>query len=124
MRRGAWVTIGSLLAAVGLATVWIPFTFHVGGVLLVAGLIMVLRNSRRSRRWFILWSRRHPRWGVPLRRLLRRNPEIGPVIWHEMLHLESWLVPRRFHRLAHWRSRWRTWRRARRARRTARRPQG
>jgi hypothetical protein len=87
------VAIGLALVAVGVVTVWIPFTLHSGGVFVVAGLIMVLRNSRRGRRRFIVWSRRHPRWGVPLRRLLRREPQVWPVLWHELLRFERWILP-------------------------------
>ena len=106
MRRGAWVLIGLMLLAVGFVTIWIPFTLHLGGVFVVAGLVMVLRNSRRSRRWFIVWSRRHPRWGWPLRRLMRRKPQVAPVLWHELLRAER-LFPPRFRQLRRVRLRWR-----------------
>ncbi len=94
VRRGAWVAIGFVLVAFGALSVWIPFTLHIGGVFVVIGLIMVLRNSRRLRRRFVVWSRRHPRWGWPLRRLLRKkNPQVWPVLWHEALRMER-LLPR------------------------------
>lgn len=105
MRRGAWVTIGLVLIVGGLVTVWIPFTLHSGGVFVVLGLVMVLRNSRRSRRWFIVWRRRHPRWGSPLRRLLKKKPEVWPVLWHEALRAER-LIPPRFRQLRRVRLRW------------------
>jgi hypothetical protein len=95
-----------VIAVAGLVTVWIPFTLHLGGIFVIIGLIMVLRNSRRSRRWFIVWSRKNPRWGSPLRRLMRRNPEVWPVFWHEALRAERHL-PRRFRRLRQWRGFWR-----------------
>ena len=101
--RWAWMALGFLLIAVGLVGVWIPFTFHVLGLLVAAGLIIVLRNSRTWRRRFITFQRRHPRWGMPLRRLLRRPPEIAPVFWHETLRTERWLLPARWRRLARWR---------------------
>ena len=99
------MSIGAVIAVVGLITVWIPFTLHLGGIFVVLGLIMVLRNSRRGRRWFIVWSRKHPRWGSPLRRLMRRRPEIWPVFWHEALRAERHL-PARYRRLRMWRARW------------------
>ncbi|CAN5228292.1 hypothetical protein BH09PSE2_BH09PSE2_13190 [soil metagenome] len=95
VRRGAWVAIGFVLIAFGVVSVWIPFTLHIGGAFVVIGLIMVLRNSRRLRRHFVIWSRRHPRWGWPLRRLLRKkNPQVWPVLWHEALRMER-ILPRR-----------------------------
>lgn len=104
-RRGAWVLIGLVLVAIGAVSVWIPFTLHIGALFVVLGLMMVLRNSRRSRRWFIVWSRKHPRWGSPLRRLLRKNPEVAPVVWHELLRAER-LVPPRYRQLRRARARW------------------
>ena len=88
------MAVGFLLAAVGVVSVWIPFTLHAGGVLVVIGLIMILRNSRRFRRRFVIWSRKHPRWGWPLRRLLRKNAPVVPVVWHELLKAER-ILPRR-----------------------------
>lgn len=104
-RRGAWVFVGLVLFAIGAVSVWIPFTLHIGAVFIVLGLVMVLRNSRRSRRWFIVWSRRHPRWGVPLRRLMRKKPEVVPVVWHELLRAER-MIPRRYRQLRRARARW------------------
>jgi hypothetical protein len=73
---------------------------------------MVLRNSITWRRRFILLQRRHPRHVHPLRRLLRRKPEVWPVLWHELLRTERWIVPRRWRRLRRWRlaamRRWRS----------------
>ena len=97
--RGLIVAFGFLLMLVGLVGAFLPT--HVLGVLLVLGLILVLRNSIRWRRRFIVMQRRYPRYGYPLRRLLRG--EVWPVIWHEMLRSERLFVPRRFHRLRRWR---------------------
>ena len=117
LKRAAGVAAGFVLIAVGAIGVWIPFTFHVLGLLVVVGLALVLRSSHVWRRRFVRWQRRHPRWGVPLRRLLRSPPEIAPVAWHELLRSERWLVPRRWRRLAGWRRRARSaWCRRRPAR--------
>lgn len=98
-RRGAWIAFGFMLIAVGLVGVWIPFTLHLLGVLVVIGAIMVLRNSIAWRRRFIRLHRRHPRHIHRLRRLLRRKPEVWPVLWHELLKSERFFVPRRWRRL-------------------------
>jgi hypothetical protein len=97
--RGLLVALGFVLIALGLIGALLPT--HILGFLLVAGLILVLRNSIRWRRRFILMQRRFPRYGWPLRRLLRGI--VWPVIWHEMLRSERFFIPARFHRLRRWR---------------------
>jgi hypothetical protein len=98
--RWLWIGLGLILMGVGLIGVFLPT--HLLGVFLVLGLMLVLRNSRSARRRFVRMHRRHPRWVHPLRRLLRRKPEILPVLWHETLRAERWL-PARFRRLRRWR---------------------
>lgn len=114
IKRGAWITAGFILIAIGLVGVWIPFTLHLLGVFVVVGAIMVLRNSITWRRRFILLHRRHPRHVHRLRRLLRREPEVWPVLWHELLRTERWVVPHGWRRLRRWRlaamARWRGYR--------------
>ena len=102
-RRGAWITVGFALIAVGLVGVWIPFTLHLLGVLIVVGAIMVLRNSIAWRRRFVRLHRAHPRHVHRLRRLLRRRPEVAPVVWHELLRSERFFLPRSWRRLGRWR---------------------
>ena len=95
--------LGFVLIVVGVLGALIPFTFHLMGVFAVLGFILVLRNSRTWRRRFVRLQRRHPRWLFPIRRLLRRKPEVAPVLWHEMLRTERWVVPVRWRRLRRWR---------------------
>ena len=101
LKRAAWMAAGFGLIAVGLVGLLLPT--HLLGVFLVIGLGLVLRNSLPWRRRFVRWQRRHPRWGVPLRRLLRSPPEVAPVVWHELLRTERWVLPCRWRRLARWR---------------------
>ena len=58
---------------------------HLGLPLLVVGLIMVLRHSPRARRQFVTLQHRHPRFIFPVRRLIRREPEVFPVAWQQLL---------------------------------------
>ncbi|HTK33947.1 MAG TPA: hypothetical protein VL358_01505 [Caulobacteraceae bacterium] len=104
MRR-LWIALGLVLMGVGLIGVFLPT--HLLGVFLVLGLTLVLRNSASARRRFVKMHRRHPRWVHPLRRLLRRKPEVWPVLWHETLRAER-LLPPRFRRLRRWRRGWRS----------------
>ncbi len=96
MRKGmrmALVGIGLLIMALG-----IPLTviFHTPGVIVLAvGLVMVLRNSFGARRIFIRAQRRHPKFVFPLRRLIRREPEVFPVAWQASLRFERLVLPRR-----------------------------
>jgi hypothetical protein len=78
--RAVIVGFGFVLMLLGLVGAFLPT--HLAGFLLVLGLILVLRNSIRWRRRFIIMQRRYPRYGYPLRRLLRG--EVWPVIWHEL----------------------------------------
>ena len=69
---------------------------HLGLLLLVAGLIIVLRSSFQARRRFVGLQRRYPRLLFPVRRLLRREPEVIPVAWQQLLRMERMILPRRY----------------------------
>jgi hypothetical protein len=95
-RIGRWalVGVGGLLIAVGLVGAVLPG--HLGVPFLVVGLILVLRSSFQARRRFIGLQRRHPKIVFPIRRLLRRDPEVLPVVWQQMLRFERFVLPRRW----------------------------
>ena len=103
--RRQWRRLG-LIFGYALIIIGIPFTLlpgHVGIVPLIIGLIIVLRGSRMARRRFIGLQRRHPRWIFPIRRLLRREPEVYPVVWQQVLRAErilpkSWRMARKLRR--------------------------
>jgi hypothetical protein len=86
------IATGLVLIAGGLVLALLPG--HLGLPLLVVGLILVLRNSISARRRFIRLQRAHPRVVFPVRRLIRRDPEIFPVLWQQALRLERLIVPR------------------------------
>lgn len=86
--RRAAIGLGVLLVVAG-------FVIHPGMPLIVVGLILVLRNSRRARRRFVVLQRRHPRYLLPVRRLIRRDPNRGAGLWRRALKLERRLFPRR-----------------------------
>ncbi|HZZ34143.1 MAG TPA: hypothetical protein VFE03_00355 [Caulobacteraceae bacterium] len=90
--RGAALAGGGVLVAVGAVGSVLPG--HLGAPVLVAGLIVVLRTSRPARRQFIGLQRRHPKIVFPIRRLLRREPEVFPVAWQQVLRVERMVVPR------------------------------
>ena len=98
LRRKVWrfalLTVGWLLIGVGLVGSLLPG--HLGLPVLVVGLIIVLRTSRPARRMFIGLQRRHPRFFFPIRRLLRREPEVLQVAWQQVLRTERFLLPRRW----------------------------
>jgi hypothetical protein len=79
---------------------------HLGVPLLAIGLIVVLRNSYKARRQFIHLQRRHPRFVFPVRRLIRREPEVLPVIWQQVLRFERVILPVRWRRGGAWRRRY------------------
>jgi hypothetical protein len=96
LRRKAWrfalLALGWVLIAIGLVGALLPG--HIGVPVLIVGLIIVLRTSRPARRVFIGLQRRHPRWFFPIRRLLRREPEVAAVAWQQVLRTERLLLPR------------------------------
>jgi hypothetical protein len=102
--RALSVAAGAVLIVGGLALAVLPG--HLGVPLVAVGLILVLRNSRRARRNFIHLQRRHPNYVFPVRRLIRREPEIAPVAWQQVLRLERGLVPARWRRAGRWRRRY------------------
>src|SRR5438874_6365408 len=60
-----------------------------------SGLMLVLRNSFKARRQFVIIQHSHPRMVFPLRRLLRREPEIMQVITNRSEEHTSELQSRR-----------------------------
>ncbi len=91
-RRGIrWLLmgLGFVLIFLGAAAQLTPLPIHVPGLLvIVGGLVLVLRGSYAARRTFIRVQRRHPKVVFPLRRLLRREPEVMPVAWQSFLRAE------------------------------------
>ena len=94
-------TLGIVIMGLGVPLALLPG--HLGLPLLLLGLMLTLRNSMGARRQFVRWQRRHPNILFPLRRLLRRKPEIAPVFWHQSMKLERLIVPRRWRRMGRWR---------------------
>ena len=98
--RSLWATIwravaiafGSLLMVVGIPLALAPL--HLGVPLLVVGLVIVLRMSLPARRHFIRLQRKHPKVVFPIRRLLRREPEVFPVAWQQVLRMERAFLPK------------------------------
>ena len=84
------VVLGLLIMAVGLVTA--PLPGHLGLPILMVGLIIVLRNSFKARRRFVAIQRAHPKMVFPLRRLLRREPEVVAVVWQQALRVERLIL--------------------------------
>lgn len=90
--RWLLLALGSVLVIVGV--LMSPLPGPLGLPVTLLGLVLVLRNSFRLRRMFIRVQRRHPRFVFPLRRLLRREPEVMPVAWQQALRVERMLLPK------------------------------
>src|SRR6516165_5109199 len=95
-RIGRWLllTLGGVIMLVGL--ILAPLPGHIGLPLLVIGLMIVLRNSFAAKRQFVRIQRAHPKMVFPIRRLMRREPEIVLVFWQQYLRVERLLLPRRY----------------------------
>jgi len=94
--RIAAIAFGSLVILAG--AVLTPLPGHIGLPMLVIGLMIVLRYSFQARKTFIRWQRRHPKLVFPIRRLMRREPEVLLVFWQQLLRTEKMIL-----RKARWR---------------------
>ena len=94
-RIGRWLLLGlgGLIMLVGLVTA--PLPGHIGLPLLVVGLMIILRNSFKAKRQFLRIQKAHPKMVFPIRRLMRRDPEIIPVMWQQYLRMERLVLPSR-----------------------------
>lgn len=94
-RIGRWllIALGCVVMVAGAFLAVLPF--HVGLPLLVVGLMIVLRNSFNARRQFVRMQRAHPKMVFPIRRLMRREPEILQVMWQQYLRMERLVLPSR-----------------------------
>lgn len=90
--RAALLALAWALILLGIVGTLLPG--HLGLPFMVVGLIIVLRSSFQARRRFVDLQRRHPRLLFPVRRLLRREPEIIPVAWQQLLRVERLVLPR------------------------------
>lgn len=89
--RGLLVALGLVLMAMGIAIA--PLPGPLGMPLVVVGLMLVLRNSFKARRQFVRIQHAHPKMVFPLRRLMRREPEIVQVFWQQCLRVERVVLP-------------------------------
>jgi len=89
--RGLLVAVGLILMAMGVAIA--PLPGPLGMPLVVVGLMLVLRNSFKARRQFVRIQHAHPKMVFPLRRLMRREPEIVQVFWQQCLRVERVVLP-------------------------------
>jgi hypothetical protein len=103
--RSATLATGYGLMGVGAVGAVLPG--HLGAPVLAAGLVITLRGSYRARRNFIGLQRRHPKILFPVRRLLRREPEVAPVLWQAALRWERMMLPRSWRFAGKTRRRWR-----------------
>lgn len=95
------VTLGLVFIVAGFVIA--PLPGPLGLPLTVIGLMLVLRNSFRARKQFVRFQHAHPKLLFPLRRLLRREPEVFPVAWQQVLRMERLIMPRRWRVAKRWR---------------------
>ena len=99
--RLGFVILGLLVIIAGIVIAPLPGPF--GLPIAVVGLMIVLRNSMWAKRRFVAAKRRWPNWVYPFRRLMRREPELGPVAWQQALRTERLLTPKGSRFLRRWR---------------------
>lgn len=93
-RVARWALIGLGVAVVLLGIALAPLPGPGGLPVIVVGLMILLRNSFWAKRQFVRFQRAHPRTVFPIRRLLRREPEVLPVFWQGVLRTERVLLAR------------------------------
>lgn len=103
--RALLVLLGLLIVLAGVLIA--PLPGPMGLPVVVVGLMIVLRNSFKARRQFVRFQRAHPRVVFPIRRLLRREPEVVQVFWQQVLRVERLIVPRRYRFIVRTRRRFR-----------------
>jgi hypothetical protein len=93
IRRFGMVMLGFGIIGVGILIAPLPGP---GGIpVIVVGLMVVLRNSFKARRQFVRLNRAYPKTLYPIRRLLRRDPEIVALFYLQTLRVERLLLPKR-----------------------------
>ncbi len=92
--RAGGVILGLAIVAVGILISPLPGP---GGIpVIVIGLMVLLRNSFKAKRQFVKLQRKNPQMFFPIRRLLRREPEVLLVTWQQTLRVERLILPKRF----------------------------
>jgi hypothetical protein len=95
------VALGALIVVAGFLIA--PLPGPMGLPVVVIGLMLILRNSFKARKRFVRFQQAHPKLVFPIRRLLRREPEVVPVAWQQTLRIERVVMPRRWRVAARWR---------------------
>jgi hypothetical protein len=80
--------VGLGVTIIGAGVLIAPLPGPGGLPVIVVGLMVTLRNSFWAKRQFIRFQRAHPKMIFPIRRLLRREPEVMPVMWQGVLRME------------------------------------
>lgn len=99
-RATRWALVGLGVAIVALGVVIAPLPGPGGLPVIVVGLMVLLRNSFWAKRQFVRFQHAYPKTVFPIRRLLRREPEVMPVFWQGILRTERVILSkeRRFAR--------------------------
>ena len=85
--------LGVLIVIAGILIAPLPGP---GGLpVIVVGLMLILRNSFKARRQFVRFQYAHPKLVFPIRRLLRREPQVVSMFWQQILRIERLILPRR-----------------------------
>lgn len=94
IKRIGLVALGLLIIVLGILIAPLPGP---GGLpVIVVGLMIVLRNSFKARRQFVRLHRAYPKTLYPIRRLLRRDPEVVSLFYMQTLRVERLLLRPRF----------------------------
>jgi len=90
--RVALTLIGGSIAVLGVVIA--PLPGPMGLPVVVLGIMIMLRGSFKAKRQFIRFQHAYPRLVSPVRRLLRRDPEVLKIFWQQYLRVERTVLPR------------------------------
>jgi hypothetical protein len=113
LTRWLLLGVGALVVLAGILIAPLPGP---GGIpVIVVGLMIMLRNSFAARRQFVRFQKAHPKLIFPIRRLLRKEPEVLQVAWQQALRMERLVIPRSWRIAVRTRRRWKRKHRVRQA---------
>jgi hypothetical protein len=90
LMRAAGLILGLLVILLGIIIA--PLPGPMGVPVMAVGLVLVLRASPGAKRLFVRAHRRWPQVINPVRRLLRPNAPILPILWEQTVRLGRLLL--------------------------------
>lgn len=102
-KLGQWLSVALGVLVVILGILIAPLPGPMGLPIMIVGLVLILRNAYWAKRAFVRAQYRYPRYLYPVRRLMRRNPQVAAVTWQQALRAERRFFAPNQRQLVRWR---------------------